>query len=611
MRVTPLGARTWAYALLGAAVGIACAADAADEALGLNQDAAQEVLPLPPLSAVPSPTTDLGVVGSTPAPVSSAQPTAVPVPSPPVELSARTAFAGRLTAEQYQNAVLDVLGVELTAEERTPAGVGIPREKNSAGLFRNGADGQAAADDYPLAFGRLAASVAGRADLPGLQANISECTTETAACRDAWVSTLGRRLLRRPLNDRESSLYQALHDQVATLSTFEQAQRSVLEALLQAPSFLFRLEQELTAPATSERYLNGFELASRLSFFLWNSVPDEPLLQAAEQGALQAEDPALTELRAQTERMLADPKARRMTQSFLTDFAETERASFVGITDELRAALVRSLQASFDKHLWEDGKTIAELFVTTEMQFEPPVAELIGLSPSSDELQTYDVSGLPERVGWLTHPGFIAGMGEAQVGSLVTRGITLMVKLMCRQPLEIPADLSATIQQVEASFGDLTQRQRSEQRQKLAQPVSEGGGGNPACCGCHSQFEPLAYGFDRFDAAGRDLGEQDAQGRALPIDGWLTDNLSLPEQERPRYENVAQQMALMAASDVVQQCMTEHFVAYATGRAASSIEKAHSSQIHAQHRAAGGTLSALVLAITTSELFRKLGTSAP
>jgi hypothetical protein len=145
----------------------------------------------------------------------------------------------------------------------------------------------------------------------------------------------------------------------------------------------------------------------------------------------------------------------------------------------------------------------------------------------------------------------------------------------------------------------------------LAQPVAQGGSGAPACWACHSQFEPLAYGFDRFDAAGRYLGEVDAQGRALPIDGWITDDLSVDETARTRYADVAELMSLLAESDTVQGCMAEHFLALGTGRASSSVEKAFSRLVLEEHRHAGGTLHAMVEAVASSELFRSLASSGP
>jgi hypothetical protein len=145
----------------------------------------------------------------------------------------------------------------------------------------------------------------------------------------------------------------------------------------------------------------------------------------------------------------------------------------------------------------------------------------------------------------------------------------------------------------------------------MALPVAQGGSNSPSCWACHSQFEPLAYGFDRFDAAGRYVGESDAQGRALPVDGWMTDDLNIEESKRARYDSVAELMALMARSETVQACMAEHFIAFATGRASSAVEKAFSYPVHSSLEKSGGTLPAMVESVATSELFRTLASSGP
>jgi hypothetical protein len=525
-------------------------------------------------------------------------------------LSVRTGLAGRLTPTAHHNIALDVLGVDLGELELAAAAGGIPQEQPSTGLFRNGADGQAAADDYPLAFGKLAATIAERVDLAALMATFPACADGEAGCERAFVAELGKRLFRRPLTEREADAFVTLHASVrAEGLSVEQSRRSVLEAMLQAPAFVFRLERERGGAAGEKRYLDGFELASRLSFFLWDSAPDSQLLALAAANTLSGSPAALPVLRQQVRRLLGDPRARRMTRELVRDFAGTERAAFVGVTPTLRSALLESMVASVDQHLWLAQGEIRGLFTMTRMSLEPSVALLLGLAPTRDGLHSYDVSALPERVGWLTHPGFIAGMGDADVGKIVHRGITLMVKLMCRQPAQLPDGLAATTSDFNRMFADLTERQRSEQRRLLAQPSA--GGNSPACWACHSQFEPLAYGFARFDAAGRYVGETDALGRALPIDGWMTDDLDLEESVRPRYANVAELMTLLAESETVQACMAEHFVAFATGRASSTIEKDFSFPVHAAQQQAGGTLEAMVESVASSELFRAIASSGP
>lgn len=514
------------------------------------------------------------------------------------ELSVRSGLAGRVTSQQYHNIVADVLGVKLNDVELALAEAVIPQEQPSTGLFRNGAEGQAAGDAYALAFARVASEVARRVDIATL---IGPACSLDVSCARSFVEAVGTRLFRRPLTERESGAFTALHATVSAEGLgFEQAARNVLEAMLQSPAFVFRLERELRGPVGQKQYLDGFELASRLAFFLWDSAPDAELLELASNEALNGTLEALPVLREQTARLLADPRARRMTREFVRDFAGAERAVFLGVTPELRTALFESMVATVDTHLWNERQPLAALFTTTQLSFDPTVATLVGLTPVGEGQQIYDVSALPERVGWLSHPAFIAGLGDVETGKIVHRGIALMTKLFCRQPVQVPEEIVATTAAFAEEFAQLNERQRSEERQ-----------GMTTCWACHSQFEPLAYGFERFDAAGRFIGTVNARGEALPIDGWMTDDLTLEEPERPRYQNVGQLMQLLADSKTVQTCMAEHLFALATARASSPAAREFARQVNDARENGSDTLAQTVFLIVSSELFRALSSSGP
>lgn len=537
-------------------------------------------------------------------PHASEQPLAPPsqkiTPGQPIglELPVRNGLAGRLTPQQYRNVVGDVLGVELDDAQLSLAGAVIPQEQPSTGLFRNGAEGQAAGDAYALAFARAASEVARRVDIATLLG--SACSLD-AACARAFVEAVGMRLFKRPLSERERDAFTALHGAVAAEGLdFEHAARSVIEAMLQSPAFVFRLERELDGSVGQKRYLDGFELASRLAFFVWDSAPDAKLLELASSNALNGTVEALPVLREQTARLLEDPRARRMTREFVRGFASPERAVFLGVTPELRTALFESMVASVDAHLWEEQQPIRELFTTTRLSFDPTVATLLGLTPEGEGQRIYDVSALPERVGWLSHPAFIAGLGDVEVGEIVHRGIALMTKLLCRQPVQVPEEIVATTEAFAVEFAQLNERQRSEERRGMS-----------TCWACHSQFEPLAYGFERFDAAGRYIGSVNARGEALPIDGWLTDDLTIEEPARPRYDDVRELMQLLADSKTVQTCMAEHFIALATGRASSPVARDFAEQVNDARADARDTLAQTVQLIVASELFRALSSSGP
>src|SRR5688500_3399753 len=143
-----------------------------------------------------------------------AAPTGAAPSSPRAALPVRSGLAGRLTASQHQNIAEDLLGVKLDALALAAAGGGLPQEQPSTGLFRNGADGQAAADDYPFAFAKLAALIAERVDIVALGAAFAPCADVAPTCDRLFVDALGKRLFRRVLTDREGAAFWALHARV-------------------------------------------------------------------------------------------------------------------------------------------------------------------------------------------------------------------------------------------------------------------------------------------------------------------------------------------------------------------------------------------------------------
>jgi len=192
----------------------------------------------------------------------------------------------------------------------------------------------------------------------------------------------------------------------------------------------------------------------------------------------------------------------------------------------------------------------------------------------------------------MTHPGMIAGMGDRAIGSFVNRGKYLMERLLCRNPAAVPDDVAAIIDTFKADTAGLNEREKSDIRRSRNQ-----------CWSCHSQFEPLAFGFARFDGAGRYVGEQDADGKPLALDGWVPTG----EDTEPEYTDVASYMQALASDPVVQTCMTEHFIAFATARSSDDLSQAEAEQsVGKQYQANGSTLSAMVSAVAHSSLFRTI-----
>ena len=499
----------------------------------------------------------------------------------------RAGLAPRLGKFEYQNSITDVLGVSLLSAELDANGGGLPDDAGD-GVLKHLADKQTSTEQYTLAYSQVADGVAKRVDIAALSARLGVCVEATAACGAAFVRSVGRRLFRRPLEEREVSAMAGVYDAARSeMLGFGDSARWALRALLQAPPFLFRLEKETSGQPNQPRQLDGYELATRLSSFLWVSVPDEELLSAAADGSLVKPEV----LKAQVTRMLADPKAHRLTEVFASDFSRARFASFEGSTDADRAALNESVVATFQDHFWTRNGSVADLFTTTHFVVNEATAGLLGLPMKGSGLQSVDVASSPQRVGLLSHPAMIAGMGDRGTGSFVNRGKYLMERLLCRNPINVPDSLGEEIQTFTATTAGLNEPERSAIRQSRA-----------LCWSCHKQFEPLSFGFARFDGAGRYVGETDATGKPLPLAGWVPTN----EAQEPQYTDMPSYMHALATDPVIQTCMTEHFIAFATARSSDELAKIQAESVSKEYQTNGSSLPAMVAAVAQSELFRTI-----
>ncbi|HEX2733160.1 MAG TPA: DUF1592 domain-containing protein [Polyangiaceae bacterium] len=554
-------------------------------------------VPPPPLGAATGPAAGPAVGSGVDPGVTSPASSVTPAPAVPASdeaaavPSARTPLAPRISKQEYTNTIYDVLGVSLTAEELDAAAGGIMDDAGD-GVFKHFTDKQTSTEQQALAYFNVAESLVTRIAPETLQ-TFGSCSEATDTCAAAFVDAVGQRLFRSPLDERALGVYAALFAAVTEDGgDYPEAARAVVHAMLQAPQFLFHIENETSGTAGTDRRLDGYELAARLASFVWVSAPDTTLLDAAAAGKLD-DDAGVTE---QVERMLQDPKAQRFTETFISQFSRARLATFDGATPEQVAALHESIVATFQHHFWEAGRSVADLFTTTEFVVNEPVAEILQLKLTGTGLQAVDVGQLPERVGFLTHPGMIAGMGDRAIGSFVNRGKYLLERLLCKNPGAFPAAAQTELDAFNRNTEGFNERERAEVRMM-----------RPECWSCHTQFEPLAFGFARFDAAGRYVGEMDADGKALPLDGWVPTS---SEDDSPHYDNVSEYMQILAQDTTVQQCMTEHFLEFATAHSTDDTTKANAQYVGKSYIDGGSTLVAMVGAVVQSPLFSQLQTVA-
>lgn len=488
-------------------------------------------------------------------------------------------LARRLTKDEYLNTLRDELGVEPSAEDAARLPDDLP-----VGGFVNTAQGQATLPDHVRAYSELATVVAEQMDFEGFVAEHASCTDGAdPACGRSFVESAGERLFRRPLDDREVADFAALHDVVlAEGVSFDEASRAVFEAMLQSPQFLF-LHVDETA---EDRTITGYAMASRLSYFLWMSAPDDELLAAAASGQLDTPDGVAR----QAARMLDDPRARRTTARFLHDWA---RLGTLPDPDGLRAELVESAIAFYQHHVWDSGEPLLAVFTAPRAALTEDLAEAWGLTPLDPGVALYDLSeveGLPG--GLLTQPGIIAGMTNADGGEIVARGLFMLGQLFCADVPAPPANLSQLAEDFLAELPeDASNRLIAEERLSRSD-----------CGYCHGGFDPLGYAFESFDYRGA-LRATDDHGNPVVTEGWVPGDLSDTGRDR-EFVDAGELAERLSTNLRVQTCVAQRHLEYAIGGQLRDPQRAAALDLAVGLAESDGDYRALVDAIVRHDAFR-------
>jgi len=494
----------------------------------------------------------------------------------------------RLSSAEYVNVVRDILSVDVRSEVKDlPDTDPTAREFNNQSLLTS--------RQHTDAFEALAETIAGRVEMERLRIDyVPDCDELSASCQDKFISRVGRLLFRGPVSDREKELLSAVFATAEEndVEDFDEAAGYVLQAMLQSPRFLFRLEDETSGRKT--RDVSPYAMASRLSFAIWQSAPDDDLLEAAADDALSTED----EITEQVNRMLKDTRAREAAVTFLDDWADLHRlddganikASFADFDTDLLADMRDETRALFAKVV-KEGRPLSDLFNLQETTISKRLAEHYGLPDPKNGVQTYDLTDVPERGGLLTH-GSMSSLGGVD-GSPVRIGLHLMGELLCGEMEDPPPGLEVDFEPPEEG---VSAREGSQTRVE-----------DTPCDACHKQFEPLAWGLLRYRATGA-YAEKDVYGNELAEDGWIVfpDD---PSQEH-HYDNPAEMMDLLAGNARVRDCILMKATQYVEGR---PLTRSDSCALDDVRRALPKDPSwdDMVRTITLSSTFRTVTPAAP
>ncbi len=320
------------------------------------------------------------------------------------------------------------------------------------------------------------------------------CPEHTPACARRIIENTATRAWRRPVTAAELDRLSKLAATVRKDSEkFDEGLRIALEAILLSPNFLFRIEREPTVPGTGTYNLNDFELATRLSYFLWSSLPDEPLMRAAREHKLTQPGGLQTQLK----RMLADPRATALIDNFAgqwlslreLDRRKPDPVRFPLADDEILEAM-KTESLLFAGAILRENRPILDFLDGRFTYLNGALARYYGLPGVNGEaFRKVELDGV-QRGGVMTHGAILTLSSYATRTSPVLRGKWVLENLLGTPPPPPPPDIPALEEKDLGSTASV--RQRLEQHRA-----------NPACAVCHNQMDPIGFGLENYDAAGR------------------------------------------------------------------------------------------------------------
>lgn len=482
----------------------------------------------------------------------------------------------RLTRFEYGRSVSELTGVSPTISLR------LPPDEESLG-YLNGADAYSVSTLHASKYLELAEEIGETfvADGARLSAAAGCDPLADRACVSSFVSAFGRRAFRRPLRDAEHAALLALYE--ATSEAGPSAGLSaVVAAVLQSPQFLYRPEIPNGADT-----VDSFALATRLSYLLVASTPDDALLAAAEDGSLATPEG----LEAHTERLLADPRALEAFTHFLSQWwelgplptLEKDRALYRGWTSAMPAAFAEELRL-FVADAWGAEPNLETLLRAPFTYVDASLASLYGLPiPEGEGFVRVELD--PARAsGILTQGALLATHAKANQTSPVHRGKFIRSRLFCTPPPPPPPTIVVRPPTVDP---------RLSTRERFAQHAED-----PNCSGCHALMDPIGFGFEHYDAVGRyrdvDGGKPvDARGELLGTD-----------VDGP-FEGVPELADRLLQSEEVRTCVATQWFRYAFGRSEQTEADACTiDRLAGELRDRNGDLRAMIRATVKQTLFR-------
>jgi hypothetical protein len=487
----------------------------------------------------------------------------------------------RLSRSQYNNTVRDLLG-----DATRPADAFLVEEVpgSFAGSVALAQASPTLIEQYRSAAERLAASAVKNLGTL-LPCQPQPATEET--CARAFIDDFGLRALRRPLIAEESAGLLELFRKVRVEGDFAFGVQAVIAALLQAPSFLYRVElPPAGAAAGSVVPLGPYEISSRLSYFLLGTMPDRDLFAAAKAGKLAT--PA--DLEAQARRLLKDPRARDAANEFFgqwlslanLDGQVKDAKLFPEFSETLRKAMREETTRFTSWALFDGDGKVDTLLTSPRSMVNAPLGKLYDVTAGAD----FALVDLPagQRSGLLTHASLLTLTAHSDSTSPTRRGKFVLDQIMCQSPPPPPPNVD---------FKLPPPKPGQTARERFAAHTA-----NPTCAACHLLIDPVGFGFESYSA----IGKFQATDGGKPVDasGDIRGSVDL---DGPFVGVVALGRKLVASAQV-RRCLVQQWFSYAQGRPDEAGDAASVAAALELFAGSGSNVRELMVALVKTDAFR-------
>lgn len=488
----------------------------------------------------------------------------------------------RLTRTEYNNTVRDLLG-----DTTGPASAFLVDEQMLG--FDNIASAQTVSPVLAEQYMTAAEQIATRAVKTVLGALPCATGSPDDACASTFIKDFGKRAWRRPLSDTEVTRVLGVFHVGSATGGFAPGIELAIRSILTSAPFFFRVETGEAVPNLPGRFRpTSWEMASRLSYLFWGTMPDDALFSAASQNALATPE----QVGAQAERLLADPRAHETVAHFhsqwlkLSDIDNTlikkDTKAFPQFADEL-VPMMRSETAAFlDDVVWRSPTGLSSLLTGSYSFMNAKLAAFYGVrGPTGDALVKVNLDPA-QRAGLLTQAGLLSLLAHTDQTSPTKRGKFVRQRLLCT---EIPPP-PPTVNAVPSSPApNLTTRERVAEHKT-----------NQTCATCHNTMDPIGLGFEHYDAAG--LWRDQESGKPVDASGSVSG-----ADFDGNFDGVPDLAKKLAASDEVRACVSTQWFRFAYGKVEGDGDAPVVQQLSEALKASGGNFQKLLVGLTQTDAF--------